>query len=147
MCKVTQPTGHCLRMGRSALGIAALLLGLTGCGAALDNLLLGRTRLTFRDAQGVIELPSEFAKYGPHRFALVEPAQLPLVRKASTLTYLGTKDGFHFFITWNKVVKEGEVASVALRLDDCAVTRPRSIDDEGAARRRLDLSSGSCVVR
>lgn len=134
-------------MGHSALWIVALLPALSGCGAALDELLLGRTRLTFQDAQGVIELPSECAKCGPRRFAIVEPEQLPLVRKAGTLTYLGTKDGFHFFMTWNKVVKEGEVGSVALRLDDCTVTRPGPIDSERTARRRADVTNGSCIVR
>ena len=126
-----------------------LLLGLAGCTEAQ---LFGPTALTLADAQGSIVLTSEQCRTCPAwraEFYIVRREQLPRIRRAGSLTYLGTQNGFHFFRAWNKVLKESEIDHVAVQLEQCEVSEPLRIDEEHThhRHRRVEMRDGQCIVR
>lgn len=125
-----------------------LLLSLAGCS---ESQLLGRrTALTSAEAQGSIVLTSaQCQACSKMEFHIVRREQLPRIRKAYSLTYLGTQNGFHFFRAWNKLLKRGEIDHVALQLEQCEINEPLLIDEEDTHRRhrQVEMSHAPCVVR
>jgi hypothetical protein len=107
--------------------------------------------LTSNEAQGSVVVQAadcKGCKPASRTFYVVSADQLKRVRGASSLTYLGTDAEHHFFRAWNKLLEPPEVDHVAVPLTQCAVTEPRSLDDEHAAprERKLDPSGASCAV-
>jgi hypothetical protein len=132
------------------LRLLVALLAFVGCGES--GLLGPDTALTSVEAQGSIVLTSEQCGTCTRlheEFYIVRSEQLPRIRKARLLTYLGTQDGFHFLRSWNKMLKHAEIDHVAIRLDECDVSEPRRIDEEHERRRHRDVEmhDGQCVVR
>jgi hypothetical protein len=126
-----------------------LLLGLAGC---TESQLFGRTALTSADAQDRIVLTSAQCRTcsgWSAEFYIVRPDQLPRIRRARSLTYLGTQNGFHFFRAWNKMLKESEIDHVAMQLEQCEVSEPLRIDEEDThhRHRRVEMRDGQCSVR
>jgi hypothetical protein len=132
-----------------ALRMLVALLAFAGCGES--GLLGPGTALTSAEAQGSIVLTSAQCRTCTRlqEFYIVRSEQLPRIRKAYSLTYLGTQDGFHFFRSWNKMLKEAEIDHVAIRLDECEVSEPLRIDEEHERRRYRDVEmhDAPCVVR
>ena len=130
------------------LAVAALAL-LPACRPAASS--GASTFLTSNEAQGSLVVQAadcKGCKPAPRTFYIVDSEQLKRVRGASGLTYMGTDSEHHFFRAWNKMLEPPEVDHVAVPLSQCAVTEPRSLDEEHAMRkdRGLDPNSPGCVV-
>jgi hypothetical protein len=127
-----------------------LLFGLAGC---REPQLLGPGKaLTAAEAQGSVvvtsaECPTCLRE--SEEFYIVPREQLARIRRAHSLTYLGTQNGFHFFRGWNKMLKEAEIDHVAVQLEQCEVSGPLRIDEERTHRRyrRVELRDAQCMVR
>jgi hypothetical protein len=132
-------------MFRSNRPLASLVFFLAGCGPFHAN-----TALTAAEAQGEVTPTGRRGKVCPREtFHIVRPDQLRQVRRAESLTYVGTQEGLHFFTAWNKIMNPGEIQRVAVRLDECSVANPQTIDSEAAAvgHRDVELTDGGCAVR
>jgi hypothetical protein len=107
--------------------------------------------LTSDEAQGtaVVEAADcKGCKLGSRTFYVVNADQLPRVRGAGSLTYLGSDAEHHFFRAWNKLLEAPEIDRVAVPLSQCTVTEPRSLVEEHALPkdRKLDPSGPGCIV-
>jgi len=130
-------------------GVALAVALLPGC-ALFAKSSPSSTFLTSNEAQGSLVVQAadcKGCKPAPRTFYIVGPDQLKRVRGFRGLTYLGTEGDHHFFRAWNKLLEPPEVDHVALPLSQCAVSEPRSLDEEHARSkdRNVDLSAGCAV--
>ena len=136
--------------GKRVTAAIAAILALPGC-ALFAKSSPTPAFLTSSEAQGTVVVQAadcKGCKPAPRTFYIVGADQLKRVRGGNGLTYLGTEGDHHFFRAWNKLLEPPEVDHVAIPLAQCAVTEPRSLDEEHAAPRdrKLDPSAASCVV-
>jgi hypothetical protein len=142
---LSEPLAVAERSMRVSLALACVSLVLAACGPALP----GRA-LTAAETEAEVTPTAEKCKVcSPQTYHVVRSDQLGRLRRAPSLTYVGTQQGFHFFRTWNKVLNPGEIQLVAVRLNQCSVANPQSIDAEEAivGHRGVELLTGECVVR
>jgi len=127
-----------------------LAAALPGCS---EDFWLGKQR--YLSAERTYGTVSPRNDYTDHEFYLVHVNQLQELRRPSSLTYLGSDAGFHYFQVWNKAGREREVQFVALRKTDCHVSGEASIDSEVAYRtapfavhpwRHALVENGACAV-
>lgn len=135
---------------KRSLSIGVVVLAGAGCTAACDQ-----QYLTSREAQAtrVMELPgcdgSQKAEPCDRQqvFYVVVPEQLSRLKGASSLTYLGTRDGHHFFKTWNKILTPPQIDHVAVPEELCDVRRRQPLARGTSTQHEVDLTRGGCVVR
>lgn len=114
----------------------------------------GQQYLTSHEAQATLvrELPDceDRSKIKPcerqQLFYVVVPAQLPRLRAAHSLTYLGSDADHHYFATWNKVLPPPQIADVAVTAELCDVKHPRPLARLDSTQPSVDLAGGGCAV-
>lgn len=94
-------------------------------------------------------------EYGEQDFYVLEKDQLPELRKASSLTYLGSDSSFHYFRVWNKLSYPEEINGAAINRNQCQVEDEKEIDNEIKFKpthyeyhpwRHVELSDKKCFV-
>ncbi len=108
--------------GSLTILLSALALLVSGCATRKD--LLEGHYLTKEQAYGRVVLEIGGIPTG---FFLLRVDQLPELRAADLLGYLGSDSTFHFMRAWVKHARRDEIVFFALDMDDCDVEEPLSI--------------------
>ena len=109
--------------------IIFITLIIISCSASLENAILGhKIYLKENEASGYI-IP-ETNEYNNTKFWIVSIDEIKRARSLRTLTYLGSDLQYHYFKTWNKIVKKGEITFFALYHIGCEIPTHRTIDEE-----------------
>jgi hypothetical protein len=120
----------------SPTGTASILaFALVACTPAA----LERTYLTEDKVSGKASPAS--GEYGGQDFFVLEVGQLAELRRAESLTYLGSDARFHYLRVWSKLGHPDEIQLVALLKEACTVVDEQPIDaDEPKLELKYDPS-------